>query len=112
MKPVNQNAPIKPAAATQPHPRFASCTQRTHVLQWVMDTTIRNLDEGAYRSLKARAALAGKTIGEMVNEAIRAYLARPDFPTGPGSLQDLTPEEYPEGTERLSEDIDSVVYGA
>ena len=76
-----------------------------------MDTTIRNLDEGAYRSLKARAALAGKTIGEMVNEAIRAYLARPNFPTGPGSLQDLTPEEYPEGTERLSEDIDSVVYG-
>ena len=50
-----------------------------------MDTTIRNLDEGAYRSLKARAALAGKTVGEMVNEAIRAYLARPDFPTGSGT---------------------------
>ena len=76
-----------------------------------MDTTIRNLDENVYRSLKARAALAGKTVGEMVNEAMRAYLARPDFPTGSGSLQDLTPEEYPEGTERLSEDIDSIVYG-
>lgn len=99
-------------AVTQPHRRRPGCTQRTHVLQWVMDTTIRNLDEGAYRLLKARAALAGKTVGEMVNEAIRAYLARPEFPTGPGSLQDLIPEEYPEGTERLSEEIDSVVYGA
>ena len=43
-----------------------------------MDTTIRNLDEAAYRELKARAALEGKTIGEAVNEAIRAYLAHPD----------------------------------
>jgi plasmid stability protein len=77
-----------------------------------MDTTIRNLDQGAYRSLKARAALAGKTVGEMVNEAIRAYLARPDLEPKQGSLRDLTPEEYPKGNERLSEDIDRIVYGA
>ncbi len=76
-----------------------------------MDTTIRNLDEVAYRSLKARAALAGKTIGAMVNEAIRAYLARPDLEPKLRSLRDLTPEQYPEGTERLSEDIDRIVYG-
>lgn len=43
-----------------------------------MDTTIRNLDEQTYRSLKSHAALQGKTIGQVVNEAIRAYLARPD----------------------------------
>ncbi len=77
-----------------------------------MDTTIRNLDEMAYRSLKARAALAGKTVGEVVNEAIRAYLARPDLQPKHGSLLDLSPEPYPEGTERLSEEIDSIVYGA
>ena len=76
-----------------------------------MDTTIRNLDEAAYRSLKARAALAGKTVGEMVNEAIRAYLARPDLRTNTGSLRDLVPEPYPDGSERLSEEIDSVAYG-
>ena len=29
-----------------------------------MDRTIRNLDEEAYRELKARAALTGKTVGE------------------------------------------------
>jgi plasmid stability protein len=77
-----------------------------------VDTTIRNLDEGAYRELKARAALTGRTIGELVNEAIRRYLAEPEKPVGRGSLRDLAPEPYPEGAERLSEEIDIVVYGA
>ncbi len=76
-----------------------------------MDTTIRNLDEQAYRALKARAALAGRTVGEVLNEAIRLYLARPELPPRLGSLRDLTPEEYPEGNERLSEQIDAIVYG-
>ena len=77
----------------------------------IMDTIIRNIDEAAYRVLKARAALAGKTIGEMVNEAIRSYLARPDLLPKRGSLRDITPESYPEGNERLSEEIDVIVYG-
>ena len=76
----------------------------------LMDTTIRNLDEAAYRSLKAKAALAGKTIGEMVN-AIRAYLAWPDLLPKTGSLRDLIPERYPDGNDRLSEAIDRIVYG-
>jgi plasmid stability protein len=37
-----------------------------------MDRTIRNLDEDVYRRLKARAALRGATVGELMNEAIRA----------------------------------------
>ncbi len=77
-----------------------------------MDTTIRNIDERVYRALKARAALAGKTIGEIVNEAIHAYLMRPDLSARRGSLRDLQPESYPKGNERLSEEIDTVVYGA
>jgi plasmid stability protein len=75
-----------------------------------MNMTIRNLDVTAYRQLKARAALSGKTIGELMNEAIRAYLARPDALTKKGSLRDLVPESYPKGNERLSEDIDTIVY--
>lgn len=77
-----------------------------------MDTTIRNLDERAYRELKAQAALSGKTIGELVTEAIRCYLARPSALAKRGTLRDLTPEAYPKGNERLSEQIDAVVYGA
>ena len=52
-----------------------------------MDTTIRNLDEQTYRALKARAALAGKTVGEVLDEAIRLYLARPELPVSRGSLR-------------------------
>ena len=76
-----------------------------------MDTTIRNLDEKAYRALKARAALSGRTIGDTVNEAIRAYLARPDRFARTGSLRELRPQAYPKGNERLSEAVDTVAYG-
>ena len=75
-----------------------------------MDSTIRNLDEKAYRALRARAALLGKTMGEAVNEAIRAYLGRPDSRARHGSLRDLDPEAYPARNDRLSEEIDDVVY--
>jgi plasmid stability protein len=75
-----------------------------------MDTTIRNLDKATYRALKAKAALTGKTIGELVNEAIQSYLARPDAHTKRGSLKDLQPEDYPEGNERLSEQVNEIVY--
>ena len=78
---------------------------------WV-DTTIRNIDDRAYRELKARAALTGKTIGEAINEAIRYYLSRPEAPARHKSLRDFPPEEYPEGNERLSEEIDRIVYGS
>ena len=77
-----------------------------------MDTTIRNIDERAYREFKARAALLGKTVGEVLNEAIRGYLARPGWSPKTRSLRDLLPEPYPDGNDRLSEEIDAVVYGA
>lgn len=75
-----------------------------------MDTTIRNLDETLYRRIKAQAALEGRNIGALVNEAIRAYLAPGRFGP-PVSIRDLEPEPYPDGNERLSEEIDSIVYG-
>jgi plasmid stability protein len=75
-----------------------------------VDTTIRNLDEDAYRRLRARAVLSGQTTGALVSEAIRSYLARPQ-PGETSSLADLVPEDYGKGQERLSEEIDAVVYG-
>ena len=76
-----------------------------------MDSTIRNLDEKAYRELKARAVLEGKTVGEAVNEAIRAYVARPRSSGGAGSLLSIAPEPFPRGNEKLSEEVDAIVYG-
>ena len=76
-----------------------------------MDTTIRNLDERAYRALRARAVLEGRTVGDLISEAIRAFLARAAEPRGGSSLRALKPEAYPEGNERLSAEIDAIVYG-
>lgn len=76
-----------------------------------MDTTIRNLDEQAYREARARAALEGRTVGDVVNEALRSYLKR-TLPKGKRSLAELRPEAFPEGNERLSGEIDRIVYGS
>lgn len=76
-----------------------------------MDTTVRNLDEQAYRALRARAVLEGRTVGELVSEAIRGYLGHGAVKRGTASLRALIPEPYPEGNERLSSQIDSIVYG-
>lgn len=76
-----------------------------------MDTTIRNLDEQAYRALRARAVLEGRTVGELMNEAIRSYLGQRPGKRGRKSLRDLRPEPFPKGNERLSSEIDAIVYG-
>ena len=76
-----------------------------------MDTTIRNLDEEAYRALQARAVLEGRPVENLISDAIRAYLWRARLAKKSGSLRELQPESYPEGNERLSEEIDFIVYG-
>jgi len=75
-----------------------------------MDTTVRNLDEQAYRLLRSQAVLEGKTVGELMNDAIRAYLGRHRVKGGTASLRDWKPEAYPEGNEHLSKEIDTIVY--
>lgn len=76
-----------------------------------MDTMVRNLDDAAYRELKARAALEGKTIGEALTEAIWAYVGLAGAALKPGSLRDIRPVKFPKGNERLSEEIDRIAYG-
>src|ERR1700685_1925675 len=40
-----------------------------------MDRIVRNLEQ-AYRELRARAVLKGRTVGELITQAIRGYLIR------------------------------------
>lgn len=75
-----------------------------------MDVQVRDLDDQAYRELSARAALEGRTVGELIGEAIQAYLDR-RIPKRSGvSLRELRPEPFPKGNERLSSQIDAIVY--
>ena len=75
-----------------------------------MDTTVRDLDEKAYRALCARAVMEGRTVGTLITEAIRGYLALSTI-RRTLSLRLLRPEEYPPGNERLSMEIDEILYG-
>lgn len=76
-----------------------------------MDVTVRNLDEQLYRALRARAALEGRTVGDLFNEAARNYLARFEVRQNTGTIRDLKPEPFPDGNENLSTEIDELVYG-
>jgi len=75
-----------------------------------MDTTIRNLDENAYRALRARAVMERKTVGALVSEAIRGYLARPSIRHNLSTLRHLHPQPFPPGNAGLSMEIDDIVY--
>ena len=75
-----------------------------------MNITIHDLDVQAYEALCVRAAIEGRTVGEVINDAIRCYLAQPT--SGKGSLRTLEPILLPPGNENLSSEIDQIVYGA
>jgi hypothetical protein len=72
-----------------------------------MDTTIRNIDEQSYREAHARAVLEGRTVGDVVNEALRSYLKRsPERQAEPRGR--LRPERFRDGNEGLSGEIDEL----
>ena len=75
-----------------------------------MDALIQDLDADAYEALGARAVLEGRTVSDLLNDAIRAYVARP-LP-GTRSLCALMPERFAPGNENLSSEIDEILYGS
>ena len=74
-----------------------------------MDVTIPDLDVDAYEAMRARAVLEGRTVSELINDAIRAYLARPV--PGTRSWRELIAEPFPPGNDNLSSEIDDILYG-
>ena len=79
-----------------------------------MNVTIRNIDGKLYKALKARAAVEGRTIGEVLGDAIKEYLFLRKVRGRRGRgvrLADLKPVDYGPGNERLSEEIDEILYG-
>jgi hypothetical protein len=77
-----------------------------------MDTTIRNLNEKLYRAMKGRAALTGQTLGQVMNDAMAAYLSHPSDEGARPSLVDLPPLPFADDEATVSERVDEVVYGA
>jgi plasmid stability protein len=73
-----------------------------------MDTLIRNIDAPTYRAARARAALEGRSVGDVVTEALRDYLARNAVEEDPSALldqPDVPPDEDHPGTP-----VDEIVF--
>lgn len=77
-----------------------------------MDVTIRNINEQKYKMLKARAALSGKNIGELISEAISLLLSMPDIQPKNNSFQDLISFDFGKQNKQLSSEVDKIIYGA
>ena len=78
-----------------------------------MDTTIRNLRRETYLAARARAVLKGKTVGELISNAIDYYLALPDPELDRdkrGSFFDLPCYDLGSKNKTLSTDIDQILY--
>ncbi|MDR3717800.1 MAG: ribbon-helix-helix protein, CopG family [Bryobacteraceae bacterium] len=75
-----------------------------------MDALIPNLDDSTYRAIRARAALEGRPVGELITEALRAYLARMAATESMARLLDEPEERVSARPERPGPAVDEVVY--
>lgn len=80
-----------------------------------MDRMIRNVDPLVYRRFKAHAAAEGRTLGEVITEAMSRYMAGRARPRRPKkqrySIADLPVFDGGPGSENWSMEIDEVLYG-
>lgn len=74
-----------------------------------IQVTIKEVDDRAFRELKAAAAKNKMTIGSALNLAIRSWLWTTQ--NTKGRLSKIKSWDWGPGTERLSEQADKVLYG-
>jgi hypothetical protein len=75
-----------------------------------VNITIRGLDEAVFRRFKAKAIEEGMRLGEAVTQAMEIWIKRRRA-KGRASLLEMEPLDWGAGTERLSIEIDRVLYG-
>jgi plasmid stability protein len=73
-----------------------------------MDTLIRNIDAPTYRAARARASLEGRSVGDLITEALRDYLARNAVEENPAELLDQP--VAPPDEERPGTPVDEIVF--
>src|ERR1035438_9727103 len=61
-------------------------------------------------AISTRVVMQGRNIGDLLSEAMLAYLARVSVSRGRSTLRALAPEPFPDGNEGLSREIDAIVY--
>ena len=73
-----------------------------------MQVSIKNVDEKVFREFKAESVRDGLKVGQAMSLAMGLWLGKKKAKK---SLLDLKPSDWGPGTERLSEEIDEILYG-
>ena len=71
-----------------------------------MQLSVKDVDERVFRELKAESVREGVKIGKALNWAMKSWLdKKPRL-----RFLDLKPKDWGKGTERVSEEIDKLLY--
>lgn len=74
-----------------------------------MQISVKDVEETVFREFRAESVRGGLKVGRALSLAMKSWLEkkerRPKM-----SLLDLKPTDWGKGTERLSEEIDKVLY--
>lgn len=77
-----------------------------------MNITVRDVDPRTFREFKAESVRRGATLGETLTQALRLWMeSRRGAGQAKRSLLDFRPFDLGPGNERLSENVDSLLYG-
>lgn len=75
----------------------------------MVNVLIKNMDELTYKQAKLMAVQENKTIGEIFGEAVRHLVLQRKAKKK--RLSDIGPFDFGPGSERLSQQVDEIVYG-
>ena len=78
----------------------------------MLNITIRNINDSAYRKLKAKAAVENISVGAAVTQAIEVWLSKSKSKKGKVSILDIKPVPMGNKNKYLSEEIDKILYGS
>jgi len=82
-----------------------------HTLVICMNITIRNISRKVYQEFKAEAARRNLKIGEALTLAMQEFIKNEKKKGSNLSILDFEPFDWGEGTETVSEDVDTILYG-
>ncbi|MBS7614038.1 hypothetical protein KEJ48_07380 [Candidatus Bathyarchaeota archaeon] len=75
-----------------------------------VNITIRGIDESVFKRFKAKAVEEGMKLGEAVTQAMEMWI-RERSVKPKASLLDIKPFNWGKGTEKVSVEIDQILYG-
>lgn len=92
------------------HAKLLNTCLPHHPLAICMNITIRNISRKVYQEFKAEAAKRNLKIGEALTLAMQEFI-KSEKKNGNLSILDFEPFDWGEGTETVSEDVDTILYG-